>query len=282
MPRQPIEQELAAVRTLAARLGLGGVEPAVLKLAKHTTLRLGPLVARVQSSVEPALALATMVREVAIAAHLAARGAPALRPSADPPPGPYEVDGCIISLWPFVDHRPATEADAAGAGAALKRLHEALAGYEGALPAYFEAVADCAALAEDESAMAAALPQDRRFLAGRVRAGLERLPAGAANWIALHGDAHLGNLMMTPAGAIWADFEATCRGPLEWDLLNRPAAFLAPFGRLDADLLRELGALRRACVAVWCWADAERDAEFREAAEYHTTRLRNEAASRFA
>ena len=63
MPRLPIEQELAAVRTLAARLGLGDVPPTVLKLAKHTTLRLGPLVARVQSSVEPALALATIDRK---------------------------------------------------------------------------------------------------------------------------------------------------------------------------------------------------------------------------
>ena len=224
-----------------------------------------------------------MVREVAIAAHLAARGAPALRPkrrsSARSVRGGRLASSRSGRSW-ITARRPRPTPP--GAGAALKRLHEALAGYEGVLPAYFEAVADCAALAEDESAMAAALPQDRRFLAGRVRAGLERLPAGAANWIALHGDAHLGNLMMTPAGAIWADFEATCRGPLEWDLLNRPAAFLAPFGRLDADLLRELGALRRACVAVWCWADAERDAEFREAAEYHTTRLRNEAASRFA
>ena len=282
MPRQPVEQELAAVRTLAARLGLGDAAPVVLKLARHTTVRLGPLVARVQSSVELPIAMATMAREVALAAHLASLDAPALRPSADPPPGPYEVDGCIISLWPFVDHRPAGEADAAAGGAALERLQAALARYEGALPPYHEAVAACAALADDESAMAAARADDRRFLAGLVRAGLEQLPAETANWIALHGDAHLGNLMITPSGAIWADFEAACRGPLEWDLLNRPAAFLAPFGRLDPELLEALGALRRACVAVWCWADAGRDPEFRVAAEHHTNRLRREAASRFA
>jgi hypothetical protein len=36
MPRRPIEQELAAVRSLAARLGLGDTAPVVPKLARHT------------------------------------------------------------------------------------------------------------------------------------------------------------------------------------------------------------------------------------------------------
>lgn len=268
------------MQALAARLELTPAEPAILKLARHTTVRLGPRVARVQSADSLDVAWAKMTREVAVAQRLAAQGAPALRPSGDPPPGPYEVDGCVISLWPFVEHRAAAEPDLAAAGAALKRVHAALAPYEGALPPYFEAVADCAALAEAEDAMAAASPDDRRFLAGLVRAGLERLPAESAGWVALHGDTHLGNVMITPDGPIWADFEAVCRGPLEWDLLDRPEAFLAPFGKLDAELLGRLGALRRACVAVWCWADAERDPEFRAAAEHHTARLRNEAAAR--
>ncbi|HEY1427383.1 MAG TPA: phosphotransferase [Caulobacteraceae bacterium] len=283
MGRRSTNDELAAVRALASRLGLAAAEPVVQKLARHTSVRLGPLVARVQSAGSPEAAWTTMAREVAVAQRLAAEGAPALRPSVDPPPGPYELDGCIVSLWPFVEHRPATEADGAAAGAALKRLHAALAGFEGPLPAYSEAVADCAALSEDEAAMSAARPEDRALLAGLVRAGLERLPGQSAGWVALHGDTHLGNLMVTAAGPIWADFEAVCRGPLEWDLLNRPARFRAPFGRLDAELLERLGALRLACVAVWCWADAERDPEFRAAAEYHTGRLRSEAAaSRFA
>lgn len=282
MPRLPIEQELAAVRTLAARLGLGDVAPTVLKLAKHTTLRLGPLVARVQSSVEPALALATMAREVAIARHLLRLGAPAVAPASEPSPRPYEIDGCIVSLWAFVDHRPAKEPDASAAGAALQALHAALASYVEPLPPYREVVADCAALADDECAMAAAHPDDRLLLAGLVRAGLERLPADSDRWIALHGDAHLGNVLMTAAGPIWTDLEAVCRGPPEWDLANKPRAFLAAFKEIDVALLDQLSALRRACSAVWCWADAGRSREIREAAEHHTLRLRQEAASRFA
>jgi aminoglycoside phosphotransferase (APT) family kinase protein len=282
MPRLPLDRELAAVRTLTGGLGLAGAEPVVLKLAKHTTLRLGELVARVQSAGDLEAARAVMAQEVAVAQHLARGGAPAVRPSVDPPPGPHEVGGCVISLWSFVEHHAADEADAA-AGPALKEVHAALASYEGALPAYVETVRACAALAKDAVAMAAAAPDDRAFLANLVRAGLARAPSDEAAWIVLHGDAHLGNALVTPAGVIWADLEAVCRGPLEWDLANQPAAFLASFDGLDRTLLDQLGALRRACVAVWCWADAGRSAETRAAAAYHTAQLRREAAaSRFA
>ncbi len=283
MPRLPVEQELAALRALAVRLGLGQVEPSVLRLARHSVVRLGLLVARVQSAEPRETALATMAREVAVGQHLARAGAPAVRPAMAPPPGPYEIDGCIISLWSFAGHRPADERDAAAAGAALKVVHAALASYEGVMPAWSDAVADCAALAEDEAAMALAQPDDRAFLARLVRAGLEAAPSDPRGWIVLYGDAHLGNVMMTPAGAVWSDLEAACRGPLEWDLTNQPAAFLAGFDGVDVALLGRLGQLRRACVAVWCWADAARSDEIREAAEHHTARLRREAAaSRFA
>ena len=283
MPRLPPEQELAAVRTLAERLGLGRTDPAVLKLAKHTTVRLGPVVARVRSDGQPQAGRAAMAQEVAVGRHLARLGAPAVRPSVDPPPGPHEVGGCVISLWSFVDHHLAGAADAAAAGAALREVHAALASYDGALPGYRDTVTRCAALASDAAALAAAAPEDRVFLARLVRVGLGQAPADPRGWIALHGDTHLGNVMMTADGAVWADLEAVCRGPLEWDLCNKPPAFLDAFVGVDAALLGRLGALRRACVAVWCWADADRSAETREAAAHHTAQVRREAAaSRFA
>jgi hypothetical protein len=283
MSRLPLERELAAVRTLGAGLGLGDFDPVVLKLANHTSLRLGPLVARVRSSGDVDEDRATMVREVAVATHLARLSAPTIKPSVDPPAGPHEVDRCLISLWAFIDHRAADEGDWAAAGAALKRFHTALTGYDGELPTYLQTVEGCAAVAEDAAAMAAAEPEDQRLLARLVREGLQHLPTDPWAWIALHGDTHLGNVMITPAGAVWADLEAVCRGPIEWDLCNKPASFPAAFEGVDPALLDQLGALRRACVAVWCWADAARSAEIRGAAEFHTAQLRREAAaSRFA
>jgi hypothetical protein len=44
----------------------------------------------------------------------------------------------------------------------------------------------------------------------------------------LHGDAHPGNLLATPAGWRWADLEDTSRGPRGWDV-----ACLRATSRLD-------------------------------------------------
>ncbi len=33
----------------------------------------------------------------------------------------------------------------------------------------------------------------------------------------MHGDAHLSNVLRTPDGPIWNDFEDACSAPLEWD-----------------------------------------------------------------
>jgi hypothetical protein len=273
------KHDLAAVSALAVELGLGPCAPQVLKLARHTTVRLGPqrLVARVQSAERPLAARARMEREIAVAQHLAARGAPAVRASVEPAPGPYEIGGCLISLWAFVDHWSADETDAAAAGEALCAVHAALASYEGELPACREVVVRCAALAEDAAKMAAAPADDRALLAGFVRQGLAYLPEDPAAWRPLHGDTHLGNAMITRTGPVWGDLEAACRGPLEWDLANKPASFLAAFEGYDPGVLAELGALRRACVAVWCWADVDRSPEIREAAELHTAWLRRHA-----
>jgi hypothetical protein len=271
MARLAVDDELAAVAALARRLGLHG-QPAVLKLAKHTTVRIGSSVARVRSTGESAWT--EMAREVAVAEHLARHGAPAVRASVDPPAGPYEADGCVISLWRHARHRAADDMrDAEAAGAALKAVHAALAGYEGALPPFTDAIASAGALLADPRATPELGAEDRRFLIEAYDRGAHRLP-DVGEPIALHGDTHLGNVLMTVAGPVWADLEAVCTGPLAWDLVNKPAAFLQPFGAVDAALLTWLGELRRVCVAAWCWADAGRSAETRAAAEHHLQTLR--------
>ena len=90
-------------------------------------------------------------------------------------------------------------------------------------------------LLADPAALAAS-PGDRALLADIYAREVGALPAPSRDaWIALHGDAHLGNVFITDAGPVWSDFEAVCRGPLEWDLANKPAAFLAALRQARPD-----------------------------------------------
>ena len=243
-------------------------------------MRLGelPLVARVQSAGPLAEALKTMARELAVAQHLVREGAPVVPPSTDPAPGVYEIDGCAISLWSYVEHRAGEDRDAAAAGEGLKSVHAGLESYPGALPPFTDAVASCQGLLDHPSALAAVSPADRAFLTGRYRQALDAIPWARLRPIALHGDTQFGNLFVTERGPLWGDFEAVCAGPLEWDLVDRPPGMRAAFPELDRALLRSLSALRLVCLVIWCSADAARSDAMREAAVYHLRRLRRTRA----
>jgi hypothetical protein len=271
------EEDVAAAVACAHELGLGAVEPVVLKLAHHTSVRLAPwpIVARVDSSGDVERNLPFMRRELDVAQHLARAGAPTVRPTHDPAPGPHVQGRCAITLWDYVEHRPATEeADIAAAGAALRDVHAALADYPGELATITQATDVCARLLADPNAMPALDAPSRQFLAEQ----LDQLTGGPAldpaRFIALHGDAHAGNILVTPAGPIWADLEAARLGPLEWELTSLPRPGHVHFPNVDRALLQRLSLLRSVTVAVWCWNDAARSPEVREAAEYHLGRLR--------
>lgn len=75
----------------------------------------------------------------------------------------------------------------------------------------------------------------------------------------LHGDAHPGNLLSTPDGPMWTDFEDSWYGPLEWDLaclLHTTrldgARVLAHYpGAPEPDRLREFSAARSLHAVCW-------------------------------
>jgi thiamine kinase-like enzyme len=93
--------------------------------------------------------------------------------------------------------------------------------------------------------------------------------------IPLHGDATLSNLLRTPAGLLWTDFEDTCAGPVEWDLAclaasagdDAPEA-LEAYGRPPHDeALEPFLEMRRLQGAIWTALVAERHPELRARAE---------------
>jgi thiamine kinase-like enzyme len=122
----------------------------------------------------------------------------------------------------------------------------------------------------DSDLFAAGEPGRLARLLSRAR---EALDAAGLPIRALHGDAHAGNLLRSPDGLLWTDFEDTCRGPVEWDLAclacgrGPGAEALTAYGRRPTDPeLAPFVEARWLQLAVWTAFVAERRPELRERA----------------
>ena len=206
-----------AAVTVATSLGVPCDSPVVLHDGSNVVvhLRPSPVVARVATltaDVRPGVE-AWLTRDVAVARHLAARGVPATRPLAEP----VVVDGVAAVLWHYEPHDPSVSFSPALVASRLAALHAALASFDGELPR----LAPCDDL--DRALALVDLPPVLAEENARLRAALSRFPVRP-----LHGDAHPGNLLATPSGPVWNDFEDAWLGPLGWDL-----ACLRLSGRVD-------------------------------------------------
>jgi Ser/Thr protein kinase RdoA (MazF antagonist) len=226
---------LDAAVAIARADGLRCDAPVVLRDASNLLVHLAPapVVARVMTVTATVRdGAAWLAREVAIARHLVAAGAPVVAPSGEIDPGPHRHDGFTASFWTYVDEA-GRRLDAREAGRRLRTCHDALTTYDGELrelPALDEALAQLGplaasgALAEDDAALLREAGERAR---GRIdELALARQP--------IHGDAHLSNVIAGPDGPLWNDWEDAFRGPRAWDLGCMHAAARAFGGDPDA------------------------------------------------
>ncbi|SFK50916.1 phosphotransferase [Amycolatopsis sacchari] len=197
---------VAAAVAVGRRLGLPAGEPEVLASRSNVLVRLGPVVARVPATTLLAWPdpTARMARDVALSAFLAERDAPVIPPFEDP--GPHVELGLPVTLWRFTRHEPGAVFEPGEAAVLLAEVHAALADFPGDYSDSGPATDLPAMLASSDDPR---LPDE----VARSLAALPDLPAQP-----LHGDAHTGNLVRTPDGPKWLDFEDTWRGPVTWDL----------------------------------------------------------------
>jgi aminoglycoside phosphotransferase (APT) family kinase protein len=220
------EWALAAARAVAAEHGVACEDAEVLSAGSNVLvhLRPSPLVARVMTGTvvlhdDPERWLR---REVAVTEFLAPTGL-AVRPSPLIVAGPFERDGLWMTFTELVDGRGHHERlgsgdDAERFGLALRELHEALTPYDGDLASFAD-------LGRDIERLRRALRPSAELSAERIDSLRERLAvlreslfAASLPAQALHGDASIGNLLRTPGGLLWNDFEDTFRGPVHWDV----------------------------------------------------------------
>jgi hypothetical protein len=214
---------LAAAGAVASAHGLAHEQAVVLASGSNVLvhLRPAPVVARVMTGTvalhdDPARWLA---REVAVLAFLAPSGL-AVAPSPLIAPGPHRHGGLWMTFVAWIpDAAPTADlADAGRLGRALRELHEALRPFDGEL-------AGLGDLGEDVARLHRQLRPDDPAETATIAALAERLDGLRESVFtatlprqALHGDASLGNLLRTPRGLVWNDFEDCFRGPVHWDV----------------------------------------------------------------
>jgi thiamine kinase-like enzyme len=212
---------------IARQQGLVFDQAVMLQSSSTVVLHLKPtpVVARVAGGMTMVLRPGAkwFARELAIAHHLAAAQAPSLRPSDQLPPGPYQEQGRVLSFWQWVQELPhPPKAQEIGQG--LRQCHRALASFEGDLEPWGGLrEAECSWQGLVEQGLGKYLDQADLKLLETVQQVLQRhLPQ--TNLQPIHGDAHLLNVLNTPQGARWADWEDAFLGPVEFDLATLVAA----------------------------------------------------------
>jgi hypothetical protein len=216
-----------------------------------------------------------LAREIDVAGFLASRRAPVVTPSDELPPGPHERDGLFLTFWRFVEQEARRAPEVTEVAAELTDLHRLLREYPGELPVLDPALDEVdrgLAYLETREALSAEDLALMRAAHARVRVRLEQ---NSRPRQALHGDAHVSNVLRTRDGLVWSDFEDVCSGPIAWDLacLTGPSGLsqepaLAAYG--DAPSAREIDPFLEARDLqgiMWLAVSAQRFPELRERAE---------------
>jgi phosphotransferase family enzyme len=269
--RSPQQRAIPAAQAVAARYGIDATAPRILQDSNHTVIHLAPapVVAKVDTSPEES----SLAGEIEVARFLGASGGPVVPPTPLFPAGPHEYDGLQMTFWEYSPHE-AREPDPAVLGRSLRTLHDALAAYPEPLPAW-DRFDGMERVLMDDRALSSLSPDDRAFLRHRYDELLAAMSAFRPVLRPLHGEPHAGNLLFSPEGPRWIDFESACLGPQEWDLTVLPDEIAARhFTAVDWELLRLLKQMRSLCVAVWCWLDPDRAPVLRDAGTYHLSLLR--------
>lgn len=272
-----IHEALGVILELARDLGLRPGQPRVLRGLMAVVVHLAPepVVARAVPAIGARVDRHALEREVEVAGWLADRGAAVAGPARGVTAGPVQRGEWLVTLWEYVGHDHTRPIDGLLAGRRLREIHELLATADiHGLPHFMRA--------EELTGLLERVPltdvQSGLFERALSAMGSE-LSSHELHLQPVHGDAHLGNVLKTPRGPVWGDFEKTCLGPRELDIAcneirarsvgreDSDDEFLAGYGPHDVDLVRALVHVQTLVLAAWTFDLAQRRREFVDVAE---------------
>lgn len=225
--QEEIDACVEAAVGVAAAHGVDCERATVLSSSSNIVIALEPtgVVARVgyrMARVWPDGGARRMSREVELARWLAERGAAVVAPSPALPAGVHECGERHLTFWGRAE-KPERTPRFAPVAEELRRLHEALAGYDGPELGRLVPILDYIPLLTDQLEMIEAVDADRLAL---LRESFDRLSATILELDLaeqpLHGDPHPGNLMCSAedGALLFIDFEDCCTGPVHWDVAS--------------------------------------------------------------
>jgi aminoglycoside phosphotransferase (APT) family kinase protein len=254
MQASDVARGVASARSIALSLGLRVDHAAVLHNSNKLAVRLAPC--EVLARVAP-WAHQDLLFEVELARRLAASASPvaALAPGVEP--RVYTHDAFAVTLWTY--YAPATPADASpdDYARALQRLHAGMRKLDVTCPHFSDRVAEALQLVSSRDLTPALAGPDRELLIDALRERRRAIGERAAPEQLLHGEPHPGNVLATPGGPLFIDFETCCRGPVEFDLAHAPKTVSDGYPKIDEDLLDDCRGLVLAMVAAWRWDAAD-------------------------
>lgn len=245
---------VAAATAAGRALGIRFDEPKVLYDVFSVIVHLAPapVVVRVPTVLPRSLAAdpdrqaAQQRSELAVAGWLADRGHPVVSPSPLVAREPVRCDGFSMTFWQYLDELPGAEPDWPRRCEATARLHAALRDCDAAelgfwtqfnayIPDGFAELerwpdllhpADVARAQREWAEIAPVLASRVAFEAEFP--GVDVQP--------IHGDAPFYNMIATPSGEYWSDFELVTLGAVESDLALAGAEGMAAYDAAAARL----------------------------------------------
>ncbi|MEV3902966.1 aminoglycoside phosphotransferase family protein [Mycobacterium sp. NPDC050551] len=248
------DRAVAAASAAGRALGIRFDEPRVLYDVFSVIVHLAPapVVVRVPTVLPRSLAAdpdrqATQQRsELAVAGWLADHGHPVVPPSPLVAREPVQRDGFSMTFWRYLDELPDAEPDWPRRFAATARLHAALRDCDAAELGFWTQFSTYIpeGLAELErrpdlldTADVARAQREWADIAPvfASRAAFEREFPGV-DVQPIHGDAPFYNMIATPSGEYWSDFELVTLGAVESDLALAGAEGVAAYDAAAARL----------------------------------------------
>lgn len=244
---------VAAATAAGTELGLDIDEPRVLYDVFSVIVHLAPspVVARVPTVLPRSLAAdpdrqtAQQKSELAVTGWLADRGLPVVPPSPLIPREPVRRDGFSMTFWQLVEQLPDAEPDWSSRLRQTAGLHAALRDYDGPLSFWApfgtyipEGLAELQGLPELMSGADLERAQREWAVLAPVltsRAAFESAFPGV-DLQPIHGDAPYYNMIATPDGELWSDFELVTIGAVESDLAMIDAKGIASYDAAATEL----------------------------------------------